>query len=468
MRLADDNGWTLGYAMVVAQEYRRFLVLTQVAGQPVSPSHDVDLAWHLHLTRTAHYEAFCGAVLGRFLHHEPARAGEGGRHRDMYRQTLAAYRLAFGVDAPAPTWPLPGRPVPAQPAPEPGWTVPPMLRRGHRLAVVTVLCAIVLGLLLRKAGLLDPLQRVGPGAFLLLALLATGALGWRGLRAGVPPARSTLRDRLEPFEAAWFSGGAERMTMTAIVLLTERAVLLPPGRATAGTPRPPIPVNRSVAPRCEHPAELQCLGVATDEGIRFTAACRAMQPLSDQFELRLIRAGIASDVAALPLRRARALAGLALLLVIEFERIFHAFGTPHRIGFLVLLTLAGVVLSLPLAQRLRRANPRSERALRPLRLAAGSHAKAPRVGQALAFGVALIGTTTLAEDLRFDGLGQQVNAGALGLATAGRRRGAEGSGGNCSSCSSCASDGGSAGSSCSSGGSSCGSSCGGGCGGGGD
>ena len=41
-RLADDHGWTLGYALAVAEEYRRFLVLTQVAGHPVSPSPDVD------------------------------------------------------------------------------------------------------------------------------------------------------------------------------------------------------------------------------------------------------------------------------------------------------------------------------------------------------------------------------------------------------------------------------------------
>ena len=43
-RLADDQGWTLGHALAVAAEYRRFLVLTQVAGHAVSPSPDVDEA----------------------------------------------------------------------------------------------------------------------------------------------------------------------------------------------------------------------------------------------------------------------------------------------------------------------------------------------------------------------------------------------------------------------------------------
>ena len=51
------------------------------------------------------------------------------------------------------------------------------------------------------------------------------------------------RDRLDPYEAAWLSGGAERMAMTAIVALTERGVLLPPGKPSERGPRPPIPVN---------------------------------------------------------------------------------------------------------------------------------------------------------------------------------------------------------------------------------
>jgi len=460
-RLADDQGWTLGYAIAATEEYRRFLVLTQVAGQSVSPSPDVDEAWHLHLTRTAHYESFCATVFGRFLHHEPARPGEGERHRDMYRGTLAAYRRAFGFDAPPVLWPKPGRPVAPQAVSAPGWTVPPPLRAGHHLGIAVVLLAIALGALLLRVGLLDPLQGIGPGTFLAVALLATVALGWLGLRAGTAPAPATARDRLEPHEAAWFSGGAERMAMTAIVALTERGVLLAPGKPPERGARPAIPVNRTVEPRCVHPAEVACLAAANDEGLRYSAACHSMQPLADQFERRLVAAGIASDTGALPLHRARALLGLLILLTVEFERIFHAFGTRHRVGFLVLLTLAGAGVAVALARRVRSANPRSERVLRPLRLAAGQYKKTTPTGQALAFGVALIGGTAMAGDLRFDGLQQQVNAQAL--LAAGRRPGKDGgSGCSSSSCSSCSSDGGSGG------GSSCGSSCGSGCGGGGD
>ena len=458
-RLADDNGWTLGCAIAVTQEYRRFLVLTQVAGQSVSPSPDVDLAWHLHLTRTAHYEAFCAALFGRFLHHEPARPGEGGRHRDMYRETLAAYRRAFGVEAPSTTWPRPGRPVDGLVAPR--WAIPPMLQPGHRLAAAAVLGAIAAALLLRGLGLLDPLQAIGPFAFLGLALLATVALGWLGLRSDGVSSRPAARDRLDPWEVAWLRGGSTRMAMTAIITLTERGVLLPPGPAPERGARPPIAVNRGDEARCAHPAEAACLDAASDEGLRYTAACNAMRPLADQFERRLIAAGMATDAATLPLRRARSLLGLVVVLAVEFERIFHAFGTRSRIGFLVLLTLAGVALAVVLAQRLRRANPHATRAMESLRPATAPSATAPRVGPALAFGVALAGTAAFAGDLRFDGLSQQIHVPPL--AAGGGRAGQDGSG--CSS-SSCSSDDGSGGGS--GGGSSCGSSCGSGCGGGGD
>jgi len=465
-RLADDNGWTLGYALAVAEEYRRFLVLTQVAGHAASPSADVDQAWHLHLTRTLHYERFCTETFGRFLHHEPARSGQGPRHREMYRQTCAAYRRAFGTAAPAPIWPAPDKPVDPGPVGARGWSVPHELRRGHRLAVVAALVAIVAALGLRNLGWLAPLQEIAPMTFLGVALLLTGALGWLGLRDAPARPDAMRRDVLEPYEAAWLSGGAERMAMTAIVALTERGVLLAPGRASERGARPPIPVDMTREPRCVHPAEVACLRVVADGGVRFSSACRGMLPLADEVERRLIAAGIASDVTVLPPRRARALLALVVLLVVELERIFHALGTTHRIGFLVMLTLAGMALMVALARRTRRTGARAERVLRPLRLAAGRYRRAPPAGQALAFGVALIGATAMADDLRFDGLRQQVNvafAGVLQRRVASRRDDA-----SCgSSCSACGSDAGSGSGDGGGSSGSCGSSCSSGCGGGG-
>jgi uncharacterized protein (TIGR04222 family) len=464
-RLADDSGWTLGHALVVAEEYRRFLVLTQVAGHAVSPSHDVDEAWHLHLTRTAHYERFCHEVFGRFLHHEPARGGssEDKRHRDMYAATLKAYRAAFDQSAPALIWPRPGTRVDARQAAAPTWQVPAALLPGHRLALAAVAFALAFGLFLCVTDFLRPLQLIPPGPFLLAALALTIALGWLGLHREAAPSAGTGRDALEPYEAAWYSGGARRMAMTAIATLVERGTLRHvPMPADPRAARPMIAVDRTVAPQPRHPAEAACLRAATDAGLRFADACGAMQPLADQVERRLGAAGLANAVTALPLRRAQVLVAVVALLVIEFERIFHAAGGGYPVGLLAVLSLLAVALVLALCRRPLRANARAEVVLKRLRLRAGAFKKTPPIGAALGLGVALMGTAAFAGDERFTGLEYQLDgwsSGAPGLARKPVRDGDS----NCSSCSSCgSSDGGGGSSSDGGGGSSCGSSCGGG------
>lgn len=107
-RLARDNGWSPSYASQVVSEYRKFIFLGQVAGHPVTPSDQVDQAWHLHLTYTRSYwDDLCGEVLGRALHHGPARGGpvEGAQLGDSYRRTLASYRRWFGIEPPTSVWP---------------------------------------------------------------------------------------------------------------------------------------------------------------------------------------------------------------------------------------------------------------------------------------------------------------------------------------------------------------------------
>src|SRR5262245_21707079 len=98
-RLAKENGWTEEHAQRVIDEYRRFLFLAQAAGHPVSPSEDVDQAWHLHLAYTKSYwDDLCGNVLKQPFHHEPARGepGEAERLRLWYKNTLASYQRLFG------------------------------------------------------------------------------------------------------------------------------------------------------------------------------------------------------------------------------------------------------------------------------------------------------------------------------------------------------------------------------------
>lgn len=108
-RLAADNGWKHAYAQRVALEYKRFVFLAATLSHPVTPSDQVDQAWHLHLTYTRDYwDAFCAQVIGRALHHDPTRGGtqERGKFHLWYARTLDAYRAEFG-EPPRDIWPDP-------------------------------------------------------------------------------------------------------------------------------------------------------------------------------------------------------------------------------------------------------------------------------------------------------------------------------------------------------------------------
>lgn len=111
-RLARENGWRVGYASRVVDEYRRFAFLAVTAGCSMTPSEDVDQAWHLHLVYTRDYwGTFCEEVLRAPLHHGPTRGGasEADRYDVQYRRTVDAYARAFGADPPLDIWPDPSR-----------------------------------------------------------------------------------------------------------------------------------------------------------------------------------------------------------------------------------------------------------------------------------------------------------------------------------------------------------------------
>ncbi len=107
-RLGRENGWNTQFAERVVDEYRRFCFLAMTAGHPVTPSEEVDQAWHLHLLYSENYwDEFCGGVLGRSLHHGPTRGGpsEGEKYRGWYQETLDSYVRVFGEDPPGDIWP---------------------------------------------------------------------------------------------------------------------------------------------------------------------------------------------------------------------------------------------------------------------------------------------------------------------------------------------------------------------------
>ncbi len=107
-RLARENGWTEDYSERVVEQYKRFMFLAVAAGHPVTPSEQVDQAWHLHLVYTRSYwHDFCGQVLGQQVHHGPTKGGssELAKYRDWYECTKASYWRLLGDEPPADIWP---------------------------------------------------------------------------------------------------------------------------------------------------------------------------------------------------------------------------------------------------------------------------------------------------------------------------------------------------------------------------
>jgi hypothetical protein len=105
--LMGANGWSRSFALRAIEEYRKFVFLALVADHQVTPSDQVDQVWHLHLLCSdAYWNDFCPRVLGRPLHHHPAKGGQAERDRfhEQYRATIRSYRQHFG-EPPLDLWP---------------------------------------------------------------------------------------------------------------------------------------------------------------------------------------------------------------------------------------------------------------------------------------------------------------------------------------------------------------------------
>ena len=107
-RLARENRWTKEFTQAVLEEYRRFLFLACVCDHQVTPSIEVDEAWHLHMIYTRSYwDDLCLKTLGKPVHHGPTRGGrsEDLRYVEQYQKTLESYAKYFGEVPPGKIWP---------------------------------------------------------------------------------------------------------------------------------------------------------------------------------------------------------------------------------------------------------------------------------------------------------------------------------------------------------------------------
>ena len=80
-RLASENGWSKRFAMSVFHEYKRFVFLAKFSGHMVTPSYEIDQAWHIHLIYTKSYwNDMCQDILDMKLHHNPGTGDESDKN----------------------------------------------------------------------------------------------------------------------------------------------------------------------------------------------------------------------------------------------------------------------------------------------------------------------------------------------------------------------------------------------------
>ena len=236
-RLARENGWSRQYADRVISEYKRFLALTVVSREPVTPSDQVDQAWHLHLLDSKNYWKFCEDVLRHPLDHQPSRGGpaERAKYIAAYEDTLLRYRETFGETPPADIWPTAERRFGADLLQQrvnlaENWVLPSpaalLSRFGPRSPVMRWLSAV--GALAVLAFALDGWlfgAWQAPALCLLLAvgwLLGVSVTWFLGLGS---ESIATLVPSATPLQTAYLNAGARRALETCLTKLLTQGTL---------------------------------------------------------------------------------------------------------------------------------------------------------------------------------------------------------------------------------------------------
>lgn len=452
-RLARENQWSAGYTRRVITEYKRFAFLAVVAGHPVSPSEDVDQAWHLHLTYSESYwKVFGPEVLQQPLHHQPTRGGveERLKFQDWYARTLASYEQHFGKPAPADIWPSPEARARENHnfvrvdrerhwvLPKPRLPAPGLRGLAFGLIPLAALCSGA-----RFAEPWNPLNWRGPdflGFYVLLFSICFGlAIWWR--RALRLPAADGSRSmpELDGYATALLNGGPVLAVNTAVANLIRQKAMRVDSRQARLT---------SLVPRPEFDHELEAAVYAaanSTDGVPIGEVRSICEPVVEATKLPLVQAGLLVADAAGRRAQWRPL-GLALApVLVGIIKIGVGLSRERPVLILVGLCLCTGVLALAVLARRPRRSRHGDAVLRALRARHHALQSPPRntsilQGADFALLLGLFGMSALADtdlrDLRWalqppagDGIG---GFGAAGCGGGGC--GGGGGGGGCGGC----------------------------------
>lgn len=353
-RLAKENQWSPAYARRVIGEYKRFTFLAVAAGHPVSPSEDVDQAWHLHLTYSHNYwRVFCPEVLRKPFHHQPTKGGEEehSKFQDWYEETLASYEKFFGESPPVDIWPsVETRGKTRQHfvrvdreqhwiIPKPSWRLRPELAWSLGLTVLLICCS---GAMFANGA--NPLDWRGPQFLMFYIILFAVCFGLavvmrRQMRL---PKHSQRFDEseLSAYDIAYLNGGRILAVNTALSNLIRQNVLgldVANKKVVAGPASP------------NHFNELErviCAAAARPGGETVKEIRLAAKTVVGEISTRLKAVGVVVDNA----QAAKAVM-LPLLIVLGAVavggiKIFIGIQRGKPVLFLVLLCLGSLALSL--------------------------------------------------------------------------------------------------------------------------
>ena len=356
-RLAREQGWSIGYTRSVIEEYRRFLVLSVVAGHTVTPSDKVDQVWHFHLTYTESYwNQLCANVLKRPLHHGPTKGGakEGEKYRTLYEQTLASYRRVFEQEPPADIWPPAdirfGEDLCFQRVntyrnwviPKPRWLLGGWNRMRRRS--VAACCAVPVVM-----GVSNPLDWRGPDFLLLFATIFLAGLAVALLL------RYTLRlewgdgdmsadgQIADPYEIAFLAGGKQRVIQTATATLLQSGVLSTSrqGPRTVFVAAQPLPAHAHEVESAVHAAL-----IAADGEARGADFQKHVGATVSNIEQRLADRGLVETNRSFAAARWSSLIVMAPVLLLGVAKLFVGISRERPVGFLVIgLFAVGAVMA---------------------------------------------------------------------------------------------------------------------------
>lgn len=360
-RLARENGWSRGYARRVADEYKRFVFLAMVAGHEVTPSDEVDEAWHLHLTYTRSYwDDLCRNVLGKPLHHIPTRGGpsERSRHVEQYNRTLASYEEYFGHVPPADIWP----PAEARFSkdkhhvrinrghvwliPKPRW--PRKLVRGSSLVFGAVAAPMLLGIT-------NPLDMDGPEFLKFYAVVCVfGIIVAAALRHFLRSDEPVTDQRpLTPYEIACLGTGIPGVLRAclATLIIDKRLRFNPDEKMT--------PFKALVSPDTA-PSEIERImlrGADHENGTTAGALLDAARPEAEKIQSGLQARGLMESASSFAAARWGPMLVLVPILLLGMAKIFVGISRDKPVVFLIIgvivlaLVIALYFLKVPLRTR---------------------------------------------------------------------------------------------------------------------